>query len=89
MTTTPAAYRIVFTASASREVNKLDASMRLRILARIHALSRDPRPPGALKLTGRESYRVRVSDYRIVYTVEDDVLVVTVIRVAHRREVYR
>jgi mRNA interferase RelE/StbE len=51
-------------------------------------LAEDPRPPGCTKLSGREAYRVRQGDYRIVYTVEDDALVVEVVKVGHRRDLY-
>ncbi len=51
-------------------------------------LAQDPRPPGARALQGRPGLRVRVSDYRIIYTVEDDVLLVVVVRLGHRRDVY-
>jgi mRNA interferase RelE/StbE len=55
----------------------------------IDALATDPRPPGAIKLAGRDDYRVRVSDYRIVHAVDDDERLVLIARIAHRREVYR
>jgi mRNA interferase RelE/StbE len=58
-------------------------------MAAIDALALDPRPAGAVKLAGRDDYRVRVGDYRIVYAVHDGERVVIIARVAHRREVYR
>jgi mRNA interferase RelE/StbE len=58
-------------------------------VARIEALVDDPRPPGCTKLSGQEAYRVRQGTYRIVYTVADDVLVVEVVKVGNRRDVYR
>ena len=63
--------------------------MRDRIATAIDALAIDPRPAGAVRLEGREDYRIRVSDYRIVYAVDDDERLVFVARIAHRREVYR
>lgn len=84
------AYRIEFTSGAAREVRKLDPGIRRRILAGIANLKRDPRPPGCKKLVGEETtWRIRVGDYRVLYDVVDDLLVVTVVRVAHRRQVYK
>lgn len=82
-------YRIVVTSAARRVINHLEVSIKTRILARIDTLASNPRPPGAIKLEGQQSYRVRVGDYRIVYMVEDEIVTVTIIRVGHRREVYR
>ncbi len=63
--------------------------MSQRLGARIDALADDPRPPSATKLVGSEYWRVRVGDYRVVYDIHDDELIVLVVRIAHRREVYR
>ena len=60
-----------------------------RLLKRIEALGNDPRPAGCEKLTGRDLYRIRQGVYRIVYSVDDAVVVIEVIKVGHRREVYR
>jgi mRNA interferase RelE/StbE len=61
-----------------------------RVDERILALAEEPRPPRAVKLQGAEGYfRIRVGDYRVVYAIEDDVLIVLVVRIGHRREVYR
>jgi mRNA interferase RelE/StbE len=59
------------------------------ISARISELADEPRPPGAEKLEGYDYWRVRSGDYRIVYSIEDEVLTVVIVRVGHRREVYR
>jgi len=69
-----------------RGVPKVDIK---RILARMQSLRQDPRPPGCEKLSGAELYRVRQGTYRIVYEIVDATVVVEVIRVGHRREVYR
>lgn len=83
-------YRIEFKSEARRRLLHLDRPLRRRIEARINALADDPRPHGVETLTGPEKlYRVRVGDYRIIYTIEDRVLMVLVVRVGHRREVYR
>ncbi len=68
----------------------LPPAARRRIASRIDALAREPRPPGAKLLAGPERfYRVRVGDYRVVYQVMDKVLRVLVVRIGHRRDVYR
>ena len=74
--------------SAAREFRRLHGSLRERIRSAIDGLAMDPRPAGVVKLAGRDDYRVRVGDYRVVYAVDDE-LVVLVARIAHRREVYR
>ena len=75
---------------AERALLALPEDVRRRLGRRIDRLRFDPRPPGCLKLKGREgAWRLRVGDYRIIYRIEDAVLVVLVIEVAHRRDVYR
>ena len=84
------AYRVVIKASAIKEIAALPKRERRRVISAIEALADDPRPEGTRKLTGAEdAYRVRVGDYRIVYLIRDDVLTVFVVRVRHRRDVYR
>ncbi|EWC60374.1 RelE/StbE replicon stabilization toxin [Actinokineospora spheciospongiae] len=84
-------YEIEWTAAALRELRKLDKQASRRIALAVTALGSDPRPFGCRALTGLPSgvMRIRVGDYRVVYQVEDTRVVVTVVRVAHRREVYR
>ena len=83
-------YAVQFYAPAAKELAKLDRQLQLRITGVIELLSIDPSPPGAKMLRGGEHgrWRVRVGDYRVVYTVDDGRLLVLVLRVAHRREVY-
>lgn len=77
-------------ARAARDLRKLDRPTQARLLTALYLLGDHPRPPGARPLVGHPAYlRVRVGDYRIVYTVEDGVLLVLVLMVGHRREVYR
>ncbi len=84
------AYRIEFTAAARRQLRRLAPEVRRRLAPAIDRLADDPRPSGVVKLGGADlGYRLRVGDYRIVYELYDDRLVVLVIRVGHRREVYR
>ncbi|WP_144875709.1 type II toxin-antitoxin system RelE/ParE family toxin [Microbacterium sp. 1.5R] len=83
------AYRVEFTTAAAKEVRKLDPQTRRRILAGVSDLGREPRPHGVRKLTGFDNaWRLRVGDYRVLYEVIDDQVLVTVVRVAHRRDVY-
>ena len=81
-------YRIELRPAAARSLRKLDPQVRRRVQGAIALLAQDPRPPGARALQGRPGLRVRVGDYRIVYTVKDDVLLVVVVRLGHRRDVY-
>ena len=83
-------YRIELRPSAVRELEKLDNRERQRVGRKISELAHNPRPSGAKKLQGEGGWwRVRVGDYRIIYAIEDARLVVLVVRVGHRREVYR
>lgn len=81
-------YRIEVRPAAARALRKLDPGVRPRIQGAIALLAEDPRPPASRPLRGRPGYRVRVGDYRILYTVADDVLVVVVVTLGHRRDVY-
>ncbi|MDQ6755191.1 MAG: type II toxin-antitoxin system RelE/ParE family toxin [Actinomycetota bacterium] len=85
-----AGYTVDFTTGAAKEIRKLDTSARKRILASIAALRTDPRPKGCKKLTGEQgAWRIRIGDYRMLYEFQDNVLTVTAVRVAHRRDVYK
>ena len=86
----PVRYRIEIKRSAAKEIRAIGRKKdRQRVVDRIGALADDPRPAGCTKLSGQDAYRVRQGEYRIVYTVADDVLVVEVVKVGHRRDVYR
>lgn len=81
-------YRIEFTTAAARQVKKLPRPARDQVLGAIGGLGQDPRPHSAKKLVGeRTAWRIRVSDYRVIYDVFDGSLTVTIVRAAHRREV--
>lgn len=81
-------YRIELRPAAIRALRKLDPTVRHRVQGAIALLAQDPRPPAARALQGRPGLRVRVGNYRIIYTVADDVLLIVVVTVGHRREVY-
>lgn len=83
------AYRIEYTMAAGRCIRKLSPDLQARVLAKMEAVSREPRGMGAVKLSGHNAYRVRVGDYRIIYSVLDDRLLVLVVAIGHRRDVYR
>ena len=83
-------YTVEFSSGAERDFRKLAREIQLRLRPRIDALADHPRPAGAKKLSGgHELWRIRVGDYPIVYELRDRILVVLVVRVAHRREAYR
>jgi mRNA interferase RelE/StbE len=84
-------YTIEIARPAQRQLKKLDASTRKKISRRIDRLAEDPRPHGVVKLTDVSPplYRIRDGQYRILYTIDDDKLIVLVIRIGHRSEVYR
>lgn len=84
-------YSVVFTKSAVKEISRIDSNAdRERILKRIHDLSVNPRPDGSKKLKGfQDRYRLRQGDFRVLYEIRDRILVVTVIEVGNRREIYR
>lgn len=81
-------YRIELRPAAVRALRKLDPTVRRRIQGAIGLLAENPRPPAARALKNRPGFRVRVGDHRILYTVDDGVLVVVVVTLGHRREVY-
>ena len=82
-------YEIRFKPSAAKQLAKLPNDVRERIAPRIDALSTDPRPAGVEKLAGADAWRIRVGGFRIVYAVEDRVLLVLVLHVGNRRDVYK
>ena len=84
------AYQVLIKDSARKELAALSLPLQKRIDTRIRALSENPRPSGVKKLAGDENlYRLRVGDYRIIYQIQDKALLVLVIKISHRREVYR
>ena len=82
-------YSLVVKTSAERELRALPKEDRRRIVARARGLAHNPRPPGNEKLSGQERYRIRQGDYRIVYAINDEARIVEIVKIGHRREVYR
>lgn len=81
-------YRIELRPAAVRALRELDPPVARRLQAAIALLAEDPRPPASRQLRGLPAWRVRVGDYRVIYTIEDDVLLVVVVTLGHRRDVY-
>jgi mRNA interferase RelE/StbE len=82
-------YEILLKPAAQRQLKKLPGAVQRELVALIERLSQDPRPPGCKKLKGRQSqYRVRLGDYRVIYSIEEMALVVRIIKVGHRRDIY-
>jgi len=83
------AYTVRLKPRAERDLDRLPVDVARRIWRRLLALEDDARPPGVTKLAGSDAYRIRIGDHRIVYLINDPGRFVEVVRVAHRREVYR
>jgi len=83
-------YRILLERAAEKDLRRLAAGIHGRVIVTIQALARNPRPSGCRKLAGsKNDWRIRVGDYRVVYEIADEIRIVRVNRVRHRREVYR
>jgi mRNA interferase RelE/StbE len=84
-----AVYSVFFKRSVEKDFQSMPQKDLKRILQRIQMLCDDPRPSGSEKLTGQERYRLRQGQYRIVYSIQDDELTVWIVKVGHRKDVYR
>ncbi len=82
-------YSVLIKRSAAKELEEVPRKDREKLVTKIRGLAVDPRPQGSEKLTGDDRYRIRHGDYRVVYEVDDTSVIVLVVRVAHRREIYR
>jgi mRNA interferase RelE/StbE len=83
-------YSVTFARSARRELERLPSSIGRRIFDRIEALTKAPRPPGVIKLQGSKNlWRMRVGDYRVIYSIDDDARAVDISAIRHRRDAYR
>jgi mRNA interferase RelE/StbE len=84
-----AAYKIFFKKSVKKDLSVLPKKDLKKVLQKIESLGNDPRPKGCEKLSGQEKYRIRQGRYRIIYSIQDYELTVWIVKVAHRKEVYR
>ena len=83
-------YELILKPSAEKELDRLAANVRVRIVAAFDGLRENPRPTGCQKLQGADNlWRIRVGQYRVVYSIEDEELTVLIVRVAHRKDAYR
>lgn len=82
-------YRVVLSSRAMKQGDRLSREIKSRIIRALKRLAKNPYPPGVQKLEGSSYYRLRVGDYRVIYEVQRQQLVVLVIRIGHRRDVYR
>ncbi len=84
-----ASYKLLIKRSAAKELEGLPPKVRRRVASKIAALGTAARPPGVEKLSGQEKYRIRQGDYRVLYSIDDSAQTVTVVKIGHRRDVYR
>jgi mRNA interferase RelE/StbE len=82
-------YRIIIAEPAIKALGKLQRKVQRQISEKIDALVDNPRPAGAEKLQGVDLFRIRSGDYRVIYQIKDDVLIVLVVRIGHRKDIYR
>ncbi|MGB3291693.1 MAG: type II toxin-antitoxin system RelE/ParE family toxin [Phormidesmis sp.] len=83
-------YQIEFTKRADKQFQALPAQIKKRIAAKVESLAQDPRPAGVVKLSGEDNaYRIRIGDYRVVYSIFDEEVVILIFRVSHRRDAYQ
>ena len=82
-------YKVEIKKSAIKELHAIPGKYLKKIVSSIRSLSDDPRPKGCVKISGRERYRIRIGNYRILYSIEDEILVVYVVKIGHRKDVYR
>jgi mRNA interferase RelE/StbE len=84
------AYRVELSKAAERQFKGLSRRVQARLTSRIDRLAEDPRPPGSKRLSGAQDlYGIRIGDYRVIYAIQHEVLLVLLLKVGHRREVYR
>jgi len=82
-------YKIYFRKSAAKELGKIPNHEVQKVIQRIESLAIDPRPIGCEKLTGKEFYRIRKGNYRIIYSIQDDELTIWVVKIGHRKDIYK
>ena len=84
-----AGYKVFFKKSVQKDIDPIPKKDLRKIMERIGALAENPRPPGCEKLTGQEKYRLRQGNYRIVYSIQDNECTIWIVKVGHRKDVYR
>ncbi len=84
-----AKYKVEVKKSAEKELREIPKIELLKILEKIKSLSDDPHPTGSIKLTNQEKYRLRVGNYRVLYKIEENILTVFIVKVGHRKNIYR
>ena len=82
-------YCIEILRSAQKQLSKINRQDQDRIISSIESLANNPRPDGCKKLSGRPAWRIRIGSYRVIYEIQDEKLIVLVVRIGHRREIYR
>lgn len=83
-------YELIIKPAVEKQMDRLPAKVRQRVVGALEELRDNPRPSGCVKLQGEDDlWRIRVGQYRVVYTIQDDALIVLVVRVAHRKDIYR
>ena len=82
-------YKIEIKKSAAKELSRLPKKELIKVVEKIKLLSDEPRPSGCKKLSGDEKYRIRIGSYRVLYSIEDEILIVYVVKIGHRKEVYK
>ncbi len=84
-------YKVTFKASANKELQQLPGQAYIKISAAIGKLAENPRPGGVKKLKGEgeDLYRIRAGDYRVIYTINDGIKIITILRIGHRKDIYR
>lgn len=89
MSSASSRYEVELSEIAKRDLTKLEGQVQDRLRLAFKVLSRNPRPPKSVKLKGRSGYRVRVGDYRIIYEILDKKVIILIMRIGHRREIYK
>jgi len=84
-----ASYSIVIKKSAAKDIEKIQKKDRVRIIEKIRSLASDPKPVGSKKLSGQEKYRIRQGNFSILYQIIDAELIISVVKVGHRRAIYK
>ena len=82
-------YKLFIEKVALKELSRIPSKEQYRIIISIKNLTEEPRPPGVKKLTGREAWRIRVGNYRIIYEIQDDKLVILIVHIGHKKDIYR